>query len=156
MKNLSTETFYWAVTSPLHHLPRVVFRQRFSHQLTEERSENKKPTTSRQLFNMMLQLGNIVHCNPHFSFLLTLSLLLSQTPVERGVMAKGEREHWVGGRALFHDGCQDPLLSAPAIVPDANPYSNSLLIVLFSCKKWWFLLKYCAVTHKSSVFGQYG
>lgn len=94
---------------------------------------------------MMLQLGNIVHCNPHFSFLLTLSLLLSQTPVEsvlkmiplspyRAVMARGEREHWVGGRALFHDGYQDPLLSAPAIVPDANPYSNSLLIVLVSYK----------------------
>lgn len=168
MKNLSTETSYWAVTSPPHHLPCVVFRQRFSRQLAEEHSENKKPTTSGRLFSMTLQLGDITHCNPYFSFLLTFSLLLSQTPVEsalwkiiplipyRAVMARGERECWVSGKAPFHDGYQDPPLFALAKVPDADPHSNSLLIVPFSYKMWRFLLKYYAVTHNSSAFGLFG
>lgn len=169
MKNLSTETSYWVVTSPLHHLPCAVFRQRFSHQLAEERLEDKKPTTSGRLLSMRLQLGNITHCNSRFSFLPTLSLLLSVTPVQsvllkiiplsshRAVMARGEEKYWVGRKALFHDGYQDLLLLVPiCIVPDADPHSYSLLTVPFSYKMWWFLLKYYAVTHKSPAFEQHG
>lgn len=57
-KNLSTETSYRAVTSALRHLPCVVFRQRFSCQLTEKCSDDKKPTTSGGLLRRILQLGN--------------------------------------------------------------------------------------------------
>lgn len=73
----------WAVTSRLYYLPCLVFRQGFSHQLIEEHSEDKKPTTSRYLFSMTLQPGTIMLWNPHFSLVFALSLLHCQTPVGR-------------------------------------------------------------------------
>lgn len=116
-KNLSTETSYWAVTSLLHRLPCAVFRQRFSCQLTEKCSDDKKPTTSGWVLRRILQLDNTEHRNPQLSSLLTLSFLLSETPVEivllkittsicRTVTARGETECWEGGKVLIHDGYQ--------------------------------------------------